>query len=722
MKNHLILRYVAFRLRFIPITFRGLSILILLLCAGYISANAAPGDLDTTFASSGKITTLIGTTSAANAVAVQPDGKIVVAGESGGFPSRVFTLVRYNTDGSLDTSFDGDGKVTTAIGTGGSAIVYDVVIQTDGKIIAVGSSFNGSNSDFTIVRYNADGSLDTSFDTDGKLIIPIGTDTDEAYGVIIQPNGKIVLAGGSRATPSNNFALVRLNSDGSLDSSFDGDGKVTTPMGIGIDGASGIAIQADGKIVVTGDSNNDFAVVRYNSNGSLDTSFDGDGIVTTPISTDQNGGDEPGEIAIQADGKIVVAGFSDNFSSVDFATVRYNANGSLDTSFNGTGKVVTPVGEGNDYAYSLAIQANGKIVVAGGSNSNTSSTDFALVRYNPNGSLDTTFDGDGKLTTVFSNTVDSIQSVAIQPNGKIVAAGRSNNVTFDEFAVARYIGDVAQGYRAPFDFDGDSKTDIAIFRPSGGQWWINRSASNQTVALQFGASSDKPVPADFTGDGKTDIAFWRASSGQWFILRSEDNSFYAFPFGSNGDIPTPSDFDGDGKADAAIFRPTNAVWYIQRSLDNQVSIIQFGVSEDKPVASDFDGDGKADIAIFRPSVAEWWILKSSGGIKSVQFGQVGDKAVAGDYTGDGKADIAFWRESNGFWYILRSENDSYYGFPFGANGDIPTPADFDGDGKFDAAVFRPSNSGWYLQRSTAGFYAVQFGTSGDQPIPNVFVR
>lgn len=336
---------------------------------------------------------------------------------------------------------------------------------------------------------------------------------------------------------------------GDLDTTFGSGGKVSTLIG-STSATNAVAVQADGKIIVAGESggfpNRVFTLVQYKNDGSLDASFDGGGKVTTPISTDQNGRDDPSEIAIQTDGKIVASGFSDNFSGTDFSVVRYNTNGSLDTSFNGTGKILTPVGEDNDYAYSLA-QANGKIVVAGGSNSNASSTDFALVRYNPNGSLDNSFDGDGKLTTAFSNNVDSIQSAAIQPNGKILAAGRNNNVTFDEFAVARFIGDPVQSYRAPFDFDGDAKTDISIFRPSGGEWWINRSASNQTVAAQFGTSSNKPVPTEYTGDGKADLAFYRPASGQWFILRSEDATFYGFPFGASDDIPAPSDFDADGK-------------------------------------------------------------------------------------------------------------------------------------------------------------------------------
>ena len=273
-----------------------------------------------------------------------------------------------------------------------------------------------------------------------------------------------------------------------------------------------------------------------------------------------------------------------------------------------------------------------------------------------------------------------------------------------------------------FDFDGDSKSDIGIFRPSVGEWWYLRSSDNNHYSIQFGSSSDKVVSADFTGDGKTDIAFWRESTGQWFILRSEDNSYFAFPFGQQGDIPAPGDFDGDGKADAAVFRPSNATWYILRSSDNGVTIQQFGISEDKPVVADYDGDGKDDIAIFRPSVSEWWLLRSTAGLQAVQFGQTGDKTVQGDYTGDGKADIAFWRPSTGNWYILRSEDNSFYAFPFGLTEDIPTPGDYDGDGKTDAAVFRPSNATWYLQRSTSGFTAIGFGSNGDQPIPNAFVR
>ncbi len=273
----------------------------------------------------------------------------------------------------------------------------------------------------------------------------------------------------------------------------------------------------------------------------------------------------------------------------------------------------------------------------------------------------------------------------------------------------------------PFDFDGDSKTDISVFRPAVGEWWLSRSSSSQTIAAQFGTSSDKITPADFTGDGKTDIAFWRAATGEWFVLRSEDGSFFSFPFGAAGDIPAPSDFDGDGKADAAVFRLATATWFILRS-GGGITIQQFGAAGDLPVVADYDGDGKSDIAIFRPAAGEWWHQKSSNNqVVAAQFGTSADKPVPGDYTGDGRADIAFFRPSSGEWFILRSEDGSFFSAPFGTAGDLAAPGDYDGDGKFDLTVFRPSNQTWFSNRSSSTILITTFGTAGDLPVPGAFV-
>jgi len=298
------------------------------------------------------------------------------------------------------------------------------------------------------------------------------------------------------------------------------------------------------------------------------------------------------------------------------------------------------------------------------------------------------------------------------PTNSTINAGQST-VTIRDLNHAAHV----------FDFDGDAKTDIGIFRPSGGEWWINRSATGSTLALQFGASTDVIAPADYTGDGKADIAFFRPSSGEWYVLRSDDFSFFALPFGTNGDVPVPADYDADGKADFAVFRPSSSNWFISQSSGAATRIFQFGVTGDAPVVADYDGDGKADVGIFRQAAsgAEWWIQRSTAGSLAMQFGANTDKAVQGDYTGDGKADIAIWRPTTGEWLIVRSEDFSFYGFPFGANGDIVAPGDYDGDGKFDVTVFRPSSATWFISRTTAGTQIVQFGANGDRPLPNSFV-
>lgn len=302
---------------------------------------------------------------------------------------------------------------------------------------------------------------------------------------------------------------------------------------------------------------------------------------------------------------------------------------------------------------------------------------------------------------------------------KVEAIG---NIFFDISNVNFTITASAVNRRAGFDYDGDDKTDVSIFRPSNGQWWYSRSSNGTVVAGTFGTSTDKIVPGDYTGDQKTDIAFWRPSTGEWFVLRSEDNSFFAFPFGSNGDVPVPGDYDNDGKTDAAVFRPSTNLWYILKSGGGGTDIIGFGTAGDVPVVGDYDGDNKTDIAIYRPSVGQWWFRRSSdASVSAVTFGLSTDRPVQGFYTADNKTDIAFWRPSTGEWFILRSEDFSFFAAPWGLNGDIPVPGDYDGDDRTDFAVFRPSDRNWYVQRTTAGILIQQFGLSTDQPTPSAYL-
>ena len=396
------------------------------------------GSLDMSFDGDGTVTTDIATsTDIAQSVAIQSDGKIVVAGSSNN-PSLVhdFALARYNQDGSLDETFDEDGKVITSFGS--FAVALNVAIQNDGKILVAGYSKDRSVNNFTLARYNVNGSLDSTFDGDGKLISPLGAMTVSANSMSIQSDGKIVVAGVISIDNKYDFALARYNTDGSLDTTFDGDGIVVTDLQTFDDIARSLAIQTDGKIVVAGSSTNgnrgDFALVRYNSNGSLDTTFDGDGILTT--SNGMLAG--PNGLAMQSDGKILVAGTS-RYSGLenDFALARYNANGSLDTTLGGTGILTTSIGASDDNASSIAIQSDGKIVVAGTSFSMGNNQNFALVRYNVNGSLDTTFDRDGKFVNDIGTLNDVVADLSIQSDGKIVVVGSIRNQRDNDFTIVR---------------------------------------------------------------------------------------------------------------------------------------------------------------------------------------------------------------------------------------------------------------------------------------------
>lgn len=432
-------------------------------------ALAAPGDLDESFDGDGKVTTVTAPMEYGEDLAIQPNGKIVVAGTSGdaqGYQGD-FALARYNEDGSLDTSFDGDGKLTTDFGAVERASA--LAVQSNGKIVVAGHSNLTGYFNFALARYNPDGSLDTSFGDGGKSTVLVDPDT-EAYAVAVQPDGKIVVAGYRNMDGDDpDVVVARYNEDGSLDGgasdstpgdSFDGDGRLRTDFSHdprtwgGSDEAHDLVIQPDGKIVVAGKTlipgypvsgTDDFALARYNQDGSPDTSFDGDGEITT----DFGGSSERAfALTVQPDGRLVVAGQSYNSQNGgDFALARYNSNGSLDTSFDTDGKLTTPIGPGEDWAYDLAVQPEGKTVVAGARmDVDNGGWDFALARYNQDGSLDPLFDADGKLTTDLSpagtsHAADQAKALAINPDGKIIVAGHSPmSSSSRDFALARYYG------------------------------------------------------------------------------------------------------------------------------------------------------------------------------------------------------------------------------------------------------------------------------------------
>ena len=272
-----------------------------------------------------------------------------------------------------------------------------------------------------------------------------------------------------------------------------------------------------------------------------------------------------------------------------------------------------------------------------------------------------------------------------------------------------------------FDFDNDGKSDISVFRPSNGVWYIANSSGGYNI-FQFGQNGDLPVSADFDGDGKADAAVYRG--GNWYRLKSSNGAYDGVAFGLPTDIPAAADFDGDGKADVAVFRPSNGAWYILNSNNGSLTAVQFGAAGDVPMPGDYDGDGKADVNVFRPSNGTWYRLNSgNGSFYAIQFGANGDKAVSGDFDGDGKTDVGVFRGSIGGWYVLKSSDNSLLAVSFGTFGDVPVASDYDGDGKTDISVFRPSGGNWYrLNSSNNSFAAFQFGVSSDVPVQSYYVK
>ncbi len=391
-------------------------------------------------AGSGRLTTEIGTgTDYAQRGALQPDGKIVLAGWTYNGPFADLALARYNPDGSLDLSFGTAGKVTTIAGAYEDN-AYGLALQPDGKILLGGYSHNGSVSEFALHRYNADGSLDPTFGSAGKVVTTVAGGGSIALNMALQPDGKILLAG-YVTIGSEDFALVRYNSNGSLDASFGTGGKLVTPVGASGDFGRSVITQPDGKIVLAGYSivggSEDFSVVRYNEDGSLDTSFGDSGKVFTPVGSSSDFGISA---VLQSDGKIIVSGTTWIGSNYDFGVARYNGDGSLDTTFGGGGKAVVHVSNDKDEGHSLALQPDGKIVI-GGRTFNGTDDDLSLVRLNADGSLDASFGAGGTVILRASSGLDIVHSIMIEAGGRIVIGGAASNGTDLDFLVARLNAD-----------------------------------------------------------------------------------------------------------------------------------------------------------------------------------------------------------------------------------------------------------------------------------------
>lgn len=654
---------------------------------------------------------------------IQPDGKILFGGQCTitappGFRDygQDACLIRLNANGSIDTSF-GNNIVFTAtagganlqqwpigqgrlmfqtafigdgalFGTGGT--LSDIAVQPDGKIVVVGYT-RDHNSTFSVrgwsafmVRLNPDGSPDVTFGT-GGLVRYAGSDAGQPgspcwtehrfYGVKLQPDGRILALGHAGANAQAGTGCML--------------GSV-------------------------------FSVTRWTANGILETER-----LQSHINTSGFGGNAAFTAAFVKGNKVLVSG-----SNADRAVMTrlHLSNLTVDTTFaaNGTMEYLEPPTGSAQRPYLLIeqVQSDGKIL--GRDNYHGD-----IVRFNANGTSDQSFGnrswndvnfllGRAGMPALFPNgqTLDyAVGSILLRPNGRINLIGYQGacyiNGSFHCYAIATQQNTSARNGNYS-DFSNDGRSDVAVYRPSVGAWYRSDSASGAFSGINFGVASDLIAPADYDGDGKTDVAIFR--NGDWWILRSSTGQAELRQFGTAGDLPRPGDYDGDGFADLGVFRPSTGMWYKLHSSDGTFASVQWGASGDAPVLGDFDGDGRTDTVVFRNGV--WYLLMTTQGFKQVQFGIAGDIPVAGDYDADSKADIAVFRA--GVWYIQRSSDGQFQINQWGLASDRPVPGDYDNDGKTDVAVYRDGT--WWMIRSTNGsVMSAQFGVAGDTPIPAAYL-
>ena len=657
-----------FPLHLLPKTTRSFFIFLIMSPALFCTTGfpqSAPLALDESFTAG-----VSGGTDKVKAISLQPDGGVLVGGDFRMANGALHqSLARFNSSGALDQQFN---PLLSA-----GAVVDSILVQPDGKIIISGSltAVVDGRAVRDLARLNPDGSFDKEFAANlaGRY---------SASELALQPDGKIVGAGYSYANDRVS-PVFRLNPNGTPDAAFN------PPLEY-VNNLRSITIERDGKLLVGGTikigGQDRGGLVRLNSDGSLDTSFNpgGAGTAGNILQTIES-----------ANGQIYAAGEIDSYNGVARrGIVRLNSDGTLDPAFNAN-DIYCP------NPASFVVQADGKLIIADSALSAAGSK--LIVRLNSNGSLDQSF-----VSGFQTGGGTRVNRLLVQPDGRILVGGifgfyggaaRQNLLRLNAH----------QARATRYDFDGDGRADVSVFRPASGVWYFKNS-TNGFSAAQFGMAADKLVPADYDGDGKTDIAVFR--DGVWYLQRSA-SGFVAVQFGSAGDIPQPGDYDGDGRAELAVYRRANGTWYALNIANNQFTAAQFGTPEDKPVAADFDGDGKTDMAVYRPSTGTWYLLESRKGFAAVRFGNSTDIPTPADYDGDGKVDEAVYRPSNGTWYFLKSTN-GFAAVQFGISTDIPVPADYDGDGKTDAAVFR--GGVWYLLESRSGFTVMQFGLPTDTGI------
>ncbi|MCB0748645.1 MAG: hypothetical protein KDC90_14385, partial [Ignavibacteriae bacterium] len=567
-------------------TFIFANIFLLFLNKSYAQA----GQLDSTFGQGGIVNTIFNASNSSsliNSTAIQDDGKIVAVGYSTDGAYEHFTVIRYNANGSLDVTFGINGIVITKVGKKSGGF-NSIAIQDDGKIVACGYTFT-SKTECVIVRYNTNGSLDNTFGFNGITLLNDVSDSDKgAISIAIQNDKKIVVSGSFINGSDYDFMLARLNSNGELDNLFGSNGIVSEKIETYNERAKSISIQKDGKIIVVGTiffTSNKLSIVmeRYNPNGTLDKTFGTNGYVISNIGSLNI---QAESVALQSDEKIVVAGLSDSGNPSSFITIRYNSNGTIDNTFGVNGSTISSFENLRTVAYSIAMQNDGKIISAGYINSISNDYNFIIIRYDSNGKLDDSFGTSGISIVPIATSSELAYSVSIQSDGKIIAAGysqyaattsaalvrlKSNGEMDDSFGTNGFITTkVRPSNCAALSSVIQNDGKIVAAGYSNNEFAIARYIQNGDLDISFGTNG---IAATLVGkldaaanalalqnDGNLIVAgySYNGSNRDYTLVRYKTNGFIDNAFGTNGIVTTPIG-NSDDEIKSVIIQSDNKI-------------------------------------------------------------------------------------------------------------------------------------------------------------------